>query len=248
MEEVKETIETQVENNDVQQSQQTSAPHENLATTNLVAMRKKLEAEELARKDAEKRVVEIERKFQSYSPATSQEPTDSEDFGDPEDVVVNKQFASTTKKLNLKFSESDQKIAALEQKLSYFEAKSELDSIKDFNEVVTDENLRTFARLYPDDYETVMTNPNLRLRSKTAYNMIKNYGISQNSVRQGEILKSYDKKIEANKAKPGSSASAPVSGSPLTKYGRYEEDGRLVMTEEDAKQVHKDMRRKLGFE
>lgn len=239
--EIKETPEVQETNEQPQQTQPEATQSENLNANHLVAMRRKLEA-------AEQRAANLERQLQDNNQRPAQEPTETEDFGDLDDVATNKRLASTHKKLSSRQSESDKKVAALEQKLSYFEAKSEIDSIKDFNDVVTDDNLKTFARLYPDDYETVMANPNLKSKSKTAYNMIKNYGIAQNPLtKQLDQMKTYDKKIESNKAKPNASASAPVSGSPLVKYGRYNEEGRLEMTEDEARKVHLETRRKLGI-
>lgn len=136
----------------------------------------------------------------------------------------------------------------LQQRLEISEAKSEINALKDFDEVVSKDNIKTFARLYPDEYNTIMASPNLRTRSKLAYNMIKNYGIAEASplLKQTEEIRMAEKKIEINKTKPATAASAPASQSPLTKFGRYDADGRLVMTDEDAKRIQAEVRRKMG--
>jgi hypothetical protein len=74
--------------------------------------------------------------------------------------------------------------------------------------------------------------------------MIKNYGISQ--VRTEANYKAIEKKIEINRNKPTVGAMAPSSSSPLSKFSRYDADGRLQMTEDDAKRIQADMRRKMG--
>ena len=205
------------------------APVEDKVQQNLIAMRKKMEAEEYARRESERKTEE------------------EEELGDPDDFVHNKMLQKTNKRFTSKLSESEQKLKALEQKLQYLEAKSELDSIKDFKEVVTDENVKTFARLYQDDYETVMANPNLKGKAKTLYNMIKNYGITSAAplLKQNHAIKAADNKIESNRMKPGVAASAPMSSSPLVNSSRYNSEGRLILTEEDAQRINAETRRKI---
>lgn len=247
--EVQEQVETQQEQV-IEQPQHD--PKEQIIKNNLANMRKQLEAEEAARKEAQRENEELKRLYaqQNQQGNTNGQPVDEDDdLGDPDEYVANKKLNRTAKKLNTKLSEADRKLQELEQKLQYFEAKSELDSIKDFNDVVTDDNLKTFARLYPDDYNSAIANPNLKAKSKHIYNMIKNYGIANASplLKQAETMKAIDKKIEANKEKPGSAAQAPQSSSPLAKLGRYDADGRLNITEEDARHIQAEMRRKMGL-
>jgi hypothetical protein len=208
---------------------------------------------QIALQEAEERAAAAERKAQEQQQyrESNNVPVNQEEeeaLGDPDDYVYNKNLQRTTKKIKGELSETKAALQELQQRLEISEAKSEINALKDFDEVVSKDNIKTFARLYPDEYATIMASPNLRTRSKLAYNMIKNYGIAEASplLRQTEEIRMAEKKIEANKLKPSPSSSAPVSQSPLTKFGRYDTDGRLVMTEEDAKRIQAEVRRKLG--
>ncbi len=211
---------------------------------NLWAMRKKLEAEEDARKAAERRLQELEQRLQASQQGSSSSSTiltanEEEDLAvDNEDYIQAKHVKNSNKKFNTKLSATEKRIAELENKLSYFEAKVDTDSLKDFNEVVTEDNLQTFARLYPDDYSSMMSNPNLKSKSKTAYNMIKNYGIAiPRDVREA------DQKIAANNQKPKlASLGSPQSPqTPLTRIGDYE---RRVLSEADRDRIMAEVERK----
>lgn len=193
------------------------------AEQNLNSMRKKLEAEERARKAEEKARKELERKLEELEKQRL-------------DQSAEPAYANNDSK----------KLQELENKLAQLEAQSEIEKLKDFNEVVSDENLASFARLYPEDYATLLANPNMKAKAKTAYNMIKNYGIASKGevLKQAEKIAAVEKKIEANKAKPGT-ISAAASATPLSKFARYNEDGRLVLTEDDAARINAEVRRKL---
>ena len=221
----------------VQEVIQESAAHQESShktvENNLVALRKKLEAEEAARKAAEKRAQELEQRSQHISSQPQPVPVEEEDIQiDNEDYVQAKHVKSSTKKLKSKLTATEQRIAELEQKLSYMQAQREVDSLPDFYSVVSDDNIKTFARLYPEDYESMMANPNLSSRSKTAYNMIKNYGIIQKPDTRAQ-----EEKLVANQYKPKAAASVSNQSpqTPLTKVGDYE---RRVLTEADKDRIN----------
>lgn len=224
----------------VQESvQENTAPQQdahssNSIENNLVALRKKLEAEESARKAAERRAQELEQRNHTVSSAPQPQPAiDEEDIQiDNEDYVQAKHIKSSTKKLKSKLTATEQKLVELEQKLSYMQAQREVDSLPDFYKVVNDDNIKTFARLYPEDYESMMANPNLSSRSRTAYNMIKNYGIIQPL-----DTTAYQERMIANQNKPKSSATVAshIPQTPLTKVGDYE---RRVLTEADKDRIN----------
>lgn len=206
---------------------------------NLSAMRKKLEAEEAARISAERRAAELEQRLQNSphsSPTQAAALPEEEDFAvDNEDYVQAKHIKTSNKKIKTKLSETERKILELEQKLSYFEAKVDTDALKDFNAVVSEDNLKSLARLYPDDYQTMMANPNLKAKSKTAYNMIKNYGIvSTNDAEQ---------RINANKQKP-QLASVGAPQQPQTPLSRLNDYERRVLTEDDRDRIMQEVERK----
>jgi len=227
-----------------QQQPQTEQPDQNKAKIeyNFAEMRRKIEEGERRIQESERRAQEAERIAQSYQQSNPQSPQmvqEEEELNiDNEDYVQAKHVKTSTKKLHKRVSDTDKKILELEQKLSYFEAKVDTDSLKDFDSIVSNENLKTLATLYPDDYQTMMASPNLKAKSKTAYNMIKNYGIS--SAPDTSVQ---DSKISSNKNKPqSSSVVAPQSPStPLTRLSEYE---RRVMTEDDRNRVLKELERK----
>lgn len=207
--------------------------------TSLYLMRKKLEAEEAARIAAERRAAELEQRI-NQSTSSSQAPAlpDEEELSvDNEDYVQAKHIKTSNKKIKTQLTATERKIAELEQKLSYFEAKVDTDTLKDFNQIVSEDNLKTLARLYPDDYQTMMSNPNLRSKSKTAYNMIKNYGIVAAEVKDAE------QKIAANKQKPqlASLGNPQQPQTPLTRLNDYE---RRVLTEADRDRILAEVERK----
>lgn len=210
--------ENQVQEQQTVVEQPTPAPATPTAEQNLSNMRKKLEAEERARKDLERKLAEIERNKQHIVEEDEQEP------------VYNR------------------KIQELENKLANLEAQQEIERIKDFNDVVTDDNLATFARLYPEDYATLLANPNMKAKAKTAYNMIKNYGIATRAtpaLKEAEKIAAVDKKIEQNKLKPSTISASPAA-SPLSRLGRYNEEGRLILTDADAERINREVRQKLS--
>ena len=211
-----------------------SSLHTSTVENNLVALRKRLESEEAARKAAEKRALELEQRSQQVSSQSQPVPVEEEDIQiDNEDYVQAKHIKSSTKKLKNKLSATEQKLVELEQKLSYMQAQREVDALPDFYKVVNDDNIKTFARLYPEDYESMMANPNLSSRSKTAYNMIKNYGIIQKP-----DTSSQEEKLIATQFKPKAAASVSHQSpqTPLTKVGDYE---RRVLTEADKDRINR---------
>ena len=196
---------------------------------NIINMRKKLEAEETARIAAERRVKELEARSSYASNVQSvysANNTDDDDLGsDPDDYLQVKHFKKNTSKLHTKLTESERRLQELSERVERYEAQSALRDIKDFDEVVTDENIATLKRLYPEDVEAVMSSPNLKHKAKAMYNMINNYGIAPKNLKQSED------KINKNKSKPstpGNSGQTPQT--PLSRLNDYD---RRVMTEED---------------
>jgi len=211
-------------------SQEPTQQRTDYAKNNLIALRKKLEQEEEARKQAERRAEEAERRYEGRTQQVAP-PNDDDDFiADPDDYLQAKQFIPHSKKIKSKQKEHDDEIKNLKERLAIFEAKTEIDQIKDFNEVVNTENLKTLARLYPEDYEVMNTHNDLRKKAKSAYNMIKRYGIIDYQVDQAE------ERMEKNKKKPGNAGTAAPQQpqTPLSRLGDYE---RRVLTESDRDRI-----------
>jgi hypothetical protein len=199
---------------------------------NIIVMRKKLEAEESARISAEKRLKEIEaRSAYSHQTPISHNSTDGDDDigADPDDYLQVKHFKKNTSKLSSKLSDNERRLQELNDRIERYEAQASLRDIKDFDEVVTDENIATLRRLYPEDVEAVMSSPNLKNKAKAMYNMINKYGIAPKD------LKASEEKINKNKSKPvtpGTSGQTPQT--PLSKLNDYD---RREMTEERRQQI-----------
>lgn len=220
MEEQVVTQET-VSNEPVTQAQPT------IQEVNLAAMRKRLEAEEEARKQAERRLQELEKQVINRPVAPVPESDDIE--GDPDDYLQVKHYKKTASKLVSKVSETEKRYQELEQRVERYEAENALKDLKDFNEVVNDENLRTLEKLYPEEYGAIMANNNLKTKAKIAYNTMKNYGIYSKTTNDNA------QKIEKNKQKPTNPGSAGQSApTPLSRLNDYD---RRTMTEEDRDRV-----------
>ncbi len=220
---------------------------------NLDAMRRKLEAAEEAKNAAEQRAAEIERRASQYrqeSPQleNSSEPEDSIDVED-EDYVQAKYVKKSNKKVSSELKAIREELNQLRQDNTILRAEKTTDKLSDFNDVVSSSNLATLQRLYPDDYETVMANPNLKSKSVTAYNMMIKYGIAEPKtvLTKTEQIQAVERKIEENKLRPVSSSNARASASPLSSASRYDHEGRLRLTEADKDRILRDMRRKQGF-
>lgn len=223
-------------------------PAQEKIQNNLAAMRRKLEEAQQREREALARAQELERRYPAQQPQKQEQiPTEDEEFGDPEEYVQASRLQKTTKKLTSKMSESQKKMQELEERLSRYEAERELDRISDWKAVVTEENVKTFAQLYPDDYATVSMNPNLKGKAKTLYNMIKNYGIASAApvLKQTQNVRSAESRIESNLKKPQAAVSMAATPSPLKNLARYNEEGRLVMSEEDAARINAETMRKI---
>lgn len=175
-----------------------------IAENNLSAMRKKLEAEEKARKDAENRLAQVSAKLKQE---------------EPEDDDVD---------------EHVKKIQILEDRLNKMEVESVTTKLTNFSELVTDDNLATLQRLYPEDYEGIRYNPDVKARAKMAYNMIKNYGIATTAA------KTNNDRIEENKKKP-TAASLGAPQTPATPLARLDEYGRRRFKEGEQESIMKNV-------
>lgn len=217
-------------------------PAEQRKSDNLVAMRKKIEESERRAAAAEKRLEEESKKWrtepENFDPAVL--PDDPFDIDDDEYIQA-KHYKNAHKK-------TDEKLKRLEQTIAVLQAEKATEKLPDFDSVVTNENLNVFKSLYPHDYKSLMSNPDYDSRSVSAYNMMVRYGIAdvKTDMRRDENIRAVEKKIQSNSSRPGSSAQAFSSTSPLANASKYDADGRLNLTEADAVRIQQDMRRKMG--
>src|SRR5688572_22461899 len=105
---------------------------------NIVSMRKKLEAEEAARINAERRIKELEAKAAYANPAQqvsgSNDSSDDDLGADPDDYLQVKHFKKNTSRITSKLSESERRLQELHERVERYEAQSALRDIKDFDE------------------------------------------------------------------------------------------------------------------
>jgi len=229
-EQVMQTAPETVEQVQVQEQPQITDKRE----ANFAALRKKIEAEEAARIAAERKLAEYERMLQQQQPQQAQQlslvPEEDEDLGDPDGYVEVKQVKRINKKNKSEIAELRKEMAEIREQNQRLQAQTTTSMLKNFNEVCSDDNIATLARLYPEEYNTMMMNPSYASRAKIAYNMISNYGIVDTKVKES------DERIAKNRSKPGAAAlGAPQTPqTPLTKLNDYE---RRVMTEERRAQI-----------
>lgn len=174
--------------------------------------------------NAEKRIAEMERYLQQQQPKQQQPQVDLN--LDDESFVE----AKYVKQIMRELQETKKQVQEVSQKSFQSTAELKLKSQNpDFDSIVTEENIRELANQHPEDYATLMANPDLYSKGKTAYNMIKEYGIL-------EKYDKVDKKIEENKNKPRSAGttSGQVADTPLSKIGEYD---RRVLTKENKERL-----------
>lgn len=216
----------------VQEAPREKPVKESTKEYNLRVMRERVEA-------AEKRAQELERYIQTQTqnaqPQQRAPQVEEEDIAvNDDDIIDGRSFKSHLKKVERKY---EQKLQQFEQKavasLAEVELKAKHD---DLHQVVNDENVRTFAMAYPEDYASMMSNPDPRSRIKTAYNMIKNYGIAEGNKPQPPAYTA--NRLETNQAKPKSvsTAVAQTAETPLTRLGDYD---RRILTKERIAQLQK---------
>lgn len=206
-----------------------SSEREDKSASAFAALRRKAE-------EAERRAQEYERLLQEKNTQKQAENAQDEDdlAIDNEDYVQAKHVKSTTKNLRKQLSANEKRLQEMEQRYAFLEAKVDTDTLKDFDSTVNDETLRRLAEKYPSDYKSMMFNPNLKERSRTAYNMIRNYGIAAPDMSQA------DKKIAENRQKP-QLASLISPQQPSSTLGKFTDDGRRIMDEGERDRILRDL-------
>ncbi len=189
--------------------------------------------------EAERKNQEYERYIQEQNAKKAvEQPQEEDELNiDNEDYVQAKHIKTSTKNLKKELNTTKKELQDLRQTISFLEAKVDTDTLKDFDSTVNDETLRRLAEKYPADYKSMMLNPNLKERSRTAYNMIRNYGINGNDTSR------IDRRIEENKLKP-QLASLTSPQQPTSTLGKFTDDGRRIMDEGERDRILRDLERK----
>ena len=212
-----------------------SQPVETSKQMNLRLMRERAEAAERKQMEIERRYAEMEKqlKQQQYaSPQVQPQETVKElDFNVPDDELIEgkhvKQIVNALKneinQVKNQFSQINAQTAAQTAE-ARFQAQ-----YPDAPKVLSSDNIKNFATIYPEEYKSMMSNPDPYAQLKTAYNMITKFGLLENQEE--------DTRIAQNQAKPRSAASAggsQTAQTPLSRIGDYD---RRVLSEADKERI-----------
>jgi hypothetical protein len=245
-----EVIDTQTQPSAVSENESTGAEvtqdapqvdsKQELKERNITALRERLENERQAREYAQKKLKDLEERLMqqeervSHSHATH--VPEEQDIPDDE-IVDGRTYKTRIKKIEQRFED---KIKQLEERTRFESAERSMrERYPDFGQIVTETNLRNFQQLYPEEYTSMMLNPDPYARMKTAYTSMVNFGVTEQSQAP-----SYTQGKPVNRAQaPKSAASAPTGPQSITTPLSYvaDIDGRRVLTEE----MKSEMRRKI---
>lgn len=161
-----------------------------------------------------------------------------EDEDEDEDGYVDKR---KYRKMEGRLTEQEKRYKEVEDRLNQVQqyaveqvADARLNTqFKDFNAVLTDDNINTLKLISPQDFDAIRAIPDIYTRKKMAYYAIKNGGILETN-HDDHV----ERKIEENRFKPKSPSGAPNKMNPndaLANASSY--DGRKVYTSEDRKRI-----------
>jgi hypothetical protein len=172
---------------------------------------------------AERRAAEVEQMMQQQKQLQYQQPVQQaqaeEEFHVEDDSYLDgkkfKTYLNKQKQDEKKQREENQRLQT--QILSSLAEQRIRAELPDFDQVVSTENLKNLAAVKSESYQSMMSNPDLYAKAKTAYDMIKSYGLH-------EDYTDMNKKIADNKGKPRTAASvAPQQAdTPLVRVGDYD--------------------------
>lgn len=192
---------------------------------NLRILRERAEA-------AERRAFQLEHEMKQAQ--QSQQPQiqeNDDDFGiDDDDVPVGRQIKKQFKSLKQQLKETQTQLNQLNQKTSIEQAEIKLKTkFKDFDSVVTAENIQNLAYSDPDAYRGIMANADIYDRGYLAYQML-------NRNKAKEQYEDIDRRLEENKKKPKAAANIDPQEqqTPLSRVGDYD---RRVLTKEDQDRI-----------
>ena len=219
------------EQNNTQQTSEKPQQQESQKENNMRILRERAEA-------AERRSLELERMVQmnmSQQQGQKIQIDDSDDDFDLSDdtYIEGKHLKKYVKNLKQELRNTKKQFEEYNQQNAVSNAEMRLKSqFKDFDSVVTKENLDKLASQKPSLYRSILSNPDLYDKGYTAYEFIKNSDILSGQYQE------IDRKVEENRSKPRSAANvAPQSGdTPLARVGDYD---RRILTEERKDQLRR---------
>lgn len=197
---------------------------ESLRDFNLREMRRHLEESNRRARELEEQLKQQRSQaLQQNTSPSSNNQMEEMNIGDDELIEgkhLKKYINNIAKQFERKFEEIQSNTAANQ-------ADARLKAqYQDFDQVVSQDNLKSLAAIYPEEYNSLMANPDLYGKAKTAYNMIKNFGIAESQYED------IDRRLADNRTKPRSAASAAsqTAQTPLSRIGDYD---RRILTEAD---------------
>ena len=225
---------TQPQEQETQPVQQQNSTQESQKEANMRILRERAEA-------AERRALELERMVQmnmsqnnQQAPQKLQLTEEEDDFDLSDDTYIEgKHLKKYVKSLKQELKNTKKQFEEFHQQNSLAQAEVKLKSqFSDFDSVVSAENLEKLKLQKPSLFRSIMSNPDIYDRGYTAYELIKNSGMVNESYQQ------VDKRLEENKAKPRSAANAsPQTGeTPLARVGDYD---RRILSEERKEQLRR---------
>lgn len=228
-----------VENAPTTQEVPVEKPQETLKEYNLRTMRERAEASERRNKDLENQLKQArESQYQEPRRSTTpqqQEEVDEINVGDEELIEgkhLKKYISSITKKY-------DRELQQIKSQSSIDTAERTLRSrYPDADAVLSEDNVNNFKSLYPEEFSSVMSNPDAYARMKSAYTSIVNFGIAERKQATREV----DRRMEDNRSKPRAAAASPTTSgdSPLSRVGEFE---RRVLTEDMKERMRQNLSR-----
>lgn len=190
---------------------------------------------------AERRALELERMVQmnmSQQSHSNQKmqivESDEDDFEVSDDSYIEgKHLKKYVRNLKQELKNTKKQFEEYNQQHALNQAEIKLkNQFNDFDSVVSKENLESLQQQKPVLYRTILANSDIYDRGYVAYELIKNSGILSDQYQE------LDKKVEENRSRPRSAATAaPQSGdTPLTRVGDYD---RRILSEDRKEQLRK---------
>lgn len=168
-------------------------------------LREEKERIEKERDNMRRKLSEIENSRQETQP----QEQDDEFNINPDDLIEGKHLSKVTKKIkNL-----EKQLEQYQQHSSLMTTESRLKSeYPDFDKVVSKDNIEVLKLTYPELAQSIDSTPDLYIKAKSAYTLIKKLGIEQD-------LNNYEQenaKASANLAKPKPAVNTQQGDSPLS--------------------------------
>jgi len=169
-------------------------------------LREEKERVEKERDEMRRKLQEMESSRQQVQPQQEVE----DDLGlNQDDYVEGKHLSKVSKKIkNL-----ERQLEQYQQNSSLMTTETRLKSeYPDFDKVVSKDNLEVLRLTYPELAQTINSNPDLYVKAKSAYTLIKKFGIEQDTTPYDQE----NERASRNLAKPKPALNTQQGDSPLS--------------------------------